>query len=245
MESVSHIVWWPSDFGFFRLLAPTAERFGATLDWLATIVDHDDTVASRWKKRVKGGALMTQGSRAYGEVLSHGATTLCDELGAWSNECSGSDHDHCEVLVGEAYSKSAFTCEAYCEEQGAWCESAFDDTRGGCQRSAQGGSQCSVARSKQICRCRRSCKDEGPWLCEEEGCPARSVTCGMLGVACRASFSDIWRKPPSGMGQMKVSQACPFACKACECKRDEYKPQAPPPFATAKNVSGTLDLFAM
>jgi hypothetical protein len=142
-----------------------------------------------------------------------GAPTLCDELSGWDLECRGSGASVCEVYVNKSS-----TCDAFCDSQGAWCEAAWDD-KGGCTKAkselSRGAKSCQLKRTDQICRCRRECVDGGPWECQEEGCPARVVTCQILSVACKARFEQIWRKPPLGMAGTHVSQACPLSCGEC------------------------------
>lgn len=108
------------------------------------------------------------------------------------------------------------TCASYCEEQGMWCEAAWDDAGGGCKRASSGKPpQCGVRRKNQICACRRACEDHGPWSCVEAGCPARQVTCSILSVACDVRFAEIWDKPPPGVADLLVEQACPLTCGRC------------------------------
>ncbi len=173
---------------------------------VATVVDYADTRPPRWRRRAKGGS---RDVRRYGEPAA-GAPTLCDEIGEWQTECRGSDANRCEVVVAHRT-----TCDAYCEAHGLWCEAAWDDRGASCERAASERAECSVRRASQICACRRSCVDGGPWACHEEGCPAREVSCRTLSVACAATFSSIWRVPPPGTKQLRVRQACPLACGAC------------------------------
>ena len=159
-------------------------------------------------------------------ILLAGAPTLCDEMKGWHSECLGSDPDRCEVHVGSQASALPTSCEVFCERQGMWCEGAWDDGGAICQRggtsrawSSHQAFQCTVSRSSQVCSCRRDCADNGPWDCHEEGCPARSVSCAILRVACNARFGDIWRKPPRSVAHMRVAQACPLTCGTCACAR--------------------------
>ena len=109
---------------------------------------------------------------------------------------------------------------------GSWDNGSWDDGKGeSCVAQPRDGAEtsCRAKRSTQICACRRACADEGPWQCHEEGCPARTVPCEMLSVACRARFSDIWRKPPPGMAGRTVRQSCPLSCGACVSSRDDFE----------------------
>ena len=111
--------------------------------------------------------------------------------------------------------------------QGAWCEAAWDDRGGECERRDEGRrSGCQAARTSQICRCKRECADGGPWECHEEGCPARLVTCQILSGVCGARFSDIWRKSPQGVASLQVAQACPLSCQRCISARLEEERDA-------------------
>ena len=112
------------------------------------------------------------------------------------------------------------SCQEYCREHGAFCEGSWDDRDGACERAGSKQPSCFTVRSSQICACRRSCVDDGPWECLEEGCPARSVTCEMLASACFATFGNIWRKPPHGTASLLVQQACPASCQMCNASSD-------------------------
>ena len=94
---------------------------------------------------------------------------------------------------------------------------------------------CRANRTSQICRCRRECADEGPWECTEEGCPSREVPCSVLSRACRARFSEIWRRPTIGIeGERVVAHACPMSCGMCACARDDFiDPKATPAWLKA------------
>lgn len=218
LEGLDHLFWWPGNTeSFLPRLRPDHARFAAALDWIANVVVHRDTLSPRWVRRKRGGSQKRRPTRRRGEPPPDGAPTLCDELTGWESECRGSNADHCEAYVAERT-----TCEQWCEAQGAWCEAAWDEQPSGhCTRNTRGSSACTTNRTSQICRCRRECADEGPWPCHEEGCPARSVTCAILSVACRAKFSDIWRKPPLGLAQSTVAQACPASCQQCMCKNPD------------------------
>ena len=278
VEGVAHLIWWDGDLSFFHTLRPSEETFGRVLDWLATVDDYAQSQKPRWRRRRVGGRARATDLRSLGQSPAHGERTLCDEMDGWTSECPQSDRHHCEVRVGDAANKSwaaaagaaaaaqkrappgdesgrdggggaAFTCEAFCEAQGGWCEAAWNDGRGICthDRRRSSLSSCSAERTQQVCRCRRACVDEGPWSCEEEGCESRLVHCARLAqVACRYRFSHIWRKPPLGYADMTVQQACPLSCGACACPRAEYnwslvRFDPRPPFITAKNATGILD----
>ena len=221
VQAVEHLFWWGGDLTFLKQLIPDETRFAQAFDWVADVVDYADTVSPRWRRRQKGRQRARR--RRYGEPSPLGSPpTLCDELAGWESECQGSDADHCEVRVTRTT-----TCEAWCAAQGAWCEAAWDDEDGGCKRQASPirGARCSERRSSQICRCRRDCADEGPWKCVEEGCPSRVVNCTVLSAACKARFGAIWRKPPPGMTDLTVAQACPQSCGKCTCSTSEDEQQ--------------------
>jgi hypothetical protein len=63
------------------------------------------------------------------------------------------------------------------------------------------------------------CRDDGPWPCAEDGCPAAAVGCGMLTAACGARFDAIWRAPPDGLRGRRVHELCPVSCRACAMAR--------------------------
>ena len=241
LDAVSNLFWWDGDLGFTHRLAPSAKRFARALDWVAEVVDYHDTTKPRWARRTKGGGT-AGGMRSFGEPVAAGRQTLCDEMKGWQVECKGSDTNHCEASVVNNTS-----CQSWCEQQGAWCEAAWDDSREGSsqRQAAGGGTACTTVRSSQICRCRRDCVDEGPWQCHEEGCPSRVVTCAILSVACRARFGDVWRKPPPGMAGMKISQACPMSCQACSCPNERAHVLAlkVPPFVSAKPSTAVRDQY--
>jgi len=224
LQSVESLFWWSGDLRFLRRLQSDRAQLAAAFNQVALVTDYHDTKKARWPRRTKGGR---RDVRASGEA-ARGAPTLCDELSGWQSECRGSDHTTCEAVVDIGH---ATTCDAFCDSQGAWCEAGWDDMAGSCLRSSRSGSSCSANRTNQICRCRRECADTGPWECHEEGCPARRVTCDILSSACHARFSDIWRRPPSGMASVAVKQACPMACAACMCAREVEKlPDTDQPF---------------
>ena len=240
LESVDHLFWWSGDMAFAQRLRPSEERFAQALDWIAEVVDYHNTTRPRWRRRTKG-AGHHEGTRRFGEAPHTRGRTLCDQLTGWQTECRGSDPNHCEANVAT----NATSCETWCEGQGAWCEAAWDDVESGsCVRARGTDATCTARRGSQICRCRRDCWDEGPWQCHEEGCPARTVSCGMLSVACRARFRDIWRKPPAGMSDVRIAQVCPMSCQACVCARKDApqgnKPQLPA-FAHAKPSTAVRD----
>ena len=225
LEAVDHLFWWDGNLTFLRALQPDEPRLDAALTWVAEVVDYHNTTRNRWSRRTKkGGDRVT---RKIGESPV-GKPTLCDEMTGWSSECRGSDGDRCEVFVAETT-----TCEAYCEEQGLWCEGAWEARgRGSCVRGKgrQPRSSCQQKRDNQLCRCRRACVDEGPWECHEEGCPQRLVPCDTLKVACRSQFSDIWRKPTQSIdGERYIHQACPMACGHCVTARTDYVDPNPKP----------------
>ena len=61
-----------------------------------------------------------------------------------------------------------------------------------------------------------SCMDDGPWRCDEEGCPAGMVDCELLSKVCDAHFSDLWvESPPRGLQQSRIYDACPVSCGLC------------------------------
>ena len=59
------------------------------------------------------------------------------------------------------------------------------------------------------------CEDQGPWPCEEAGCPSANVSCALLAVegACSLRFGEIWNRMPAGISEFQLVQAsCPAAC---------------------------------
>ena len=60
------------------------------------------------------------------------------------------------------------------------------------------------------------CKDSGPWPCNEEGCPAPSISCERLKKNCESTFADVWRVPPAGLENALVKDQCPAACGVCQ-----------------------------
>ena len=249
LAGFEHLFWWTGELGFMQRLRADrhadAVRLARAFDWIAEVVDFQDTKTDRWKRRKRGGSTQ-QTVRRRGEKKHEGEgaqqpASFCDELSGWESECRGSDADHCEANVVSAGEPTS--CESWCGSHGAWCEAAWEDKAGGCEKQKDRSGRpymhsCQKAQRSQICRCRRECADEGPWKCHEEGCPAREVSCSILSVACRARFSDIWRKPPASLGQMTVRQACPFSCNVCISARAEYNASLAastlPPFVSAK-----------
>lgn len=60
--------------------------------------------------------------------------------------------------------------------------------------------------------------DRGPWACDEDGCPAPTLSCAALAShgACASTFADVWDKtPPLGTDGMAIAQLCPRACGKC------------------------------
>ena len=221
LKNVETLFWWHGGLRFLGRLRRDEAQLAAALNQVAQITDYHDTTRPRWPRRRKGGSREV---RAFGEP-PQGRPNLCDELSGWETECIGSNHDTCE-----AYVANWTTCVAFCESQGAWCEAGFDDVRRSCLRarsSSSASSACMAHRHTQICRCRRDCADLGPWVCNEEGCPAQLITCEHLSEACNALFSQIWRKPPAGMGPISVRQVCPMACSACVCPATDLTPVRP------------------
>ena len=52
-----------------------------------------------------------------------------------------------------------------------------------------------------------SCEDGGPWPCQEDGCPAPMVKCWNMRNDCNRAFSDVFAKPPDGLGGSAVAQS--------------------------------------
>ena len=205
---VARLFWWQGDLGFVEALHADAAALRAALAYVAQVVTHADTAQKRWKRR---GRASSRSVRAAGEA---GERSLCDELEGWSVECRGSSTDRCEAHVPWTTS-----CQEYCRGRGFFCEAGWDDRDGACQRATLKPSErasCFTSRNNQICACRRSCVDDGPWDCVEEGCPARSVSCELLAGHCKWPFNGIWRKPPHGTAGLLVEQACPATCKLCD-----------------------------
>ena len=226
LEAMDHLFWWDGDLSFLKWIQPDGTgRLEDGLDHVGSVTDFHNTTAFRWARRVKGSGSGKGGvQREFGEPPPSGTATLCDEMTGWQRECKGSDSNTCEVFVNKPT-----TCDDYCASQGdgVWCAGSWDDVKETCARMEMRGRQapvCSARRSSQICMCRRECADEGPWACHEEGCPARTVTCDILSVACKARFSDIWRKAPYGVGSRLVSQACPMSCGKCNSQREDAPP---------------------
>lgn len=242
VASVDHLFWWDGDLTFLDWLTADNDaddaRLKRALTTVGKVVDYHNTTGFNWKRRVKGGGGSGAGkiTRSFGEAPPDGTPTLCDEMRGWTSECLASDHERCEAFVS-----NSTTCAEFCDESGMWCEGSWDDVGGGCvkegaSKGGKGGKAaaiprqaCETKRSSQICKCKRGCSNEGPWDCHEEGCPARSVTCEILSVACRASFSDIWRKPPYGMAGRSVAQACPLSCGVCTSMRPDAAAAEPVP----------------
>lgn len=67
------------------------------------------------------------------------------------------------------------------------------------------------------------CVDNGPWPCEEAGCPSPSISCERLKHNCHSRFADVWRTPPAGFEHANVIDQCPLSCGKCEDK----PPQGP------------------
>ena len=60
------------------------------------------------------------------------------------------------------------------------------------------------------------CTNDGPWACEEEGCPEPYMGCDALAkIGCAAKFSDIWATAPSGTAGARIMERCPQACGRC------------------------------
>eukprot|EP00966_Prymnesium_polylepis_P322905 7379135-Prymnesium_polylepis.1 len=183
---VARLLWWQGDLGFLEALHADAAALRAALAHVAQVVTHADTAQRRWKRRGRA----SRSVRAAGE---EGERSLCDELEGWSVECRGSSTDRCEAHVPRTTS-----CQEYCRERGFFCEAGWDDRDGACQRATLKPSErasCFTSRKNQICACRRSCVDDGPWDCVEEGCPARSVSCELLAGHCKSTASGGMRRP--------------------------------------------------
>lgn len=212
LEAVDALFWWSGDMRFVSRLHADRPRQLRAFETIAAITDYTHTKSKRWPGRKRGG---DRKLRSFGRPPAS-SPTLCDRLDGWQVECRGSRTDSCEAHVA-----NLTTCREFCEAQDSWCEAAWDDQDNGCMRADSASSACTVRRTSQICLCRDSCKDGGPWECHEEGCPARVVTCEILGVACNARFDSIWRKPPPGVGSLLVRQACPLQCGECVCERKD------------------------
>lgn len=240
MPSVDSIFWWRGYdggglSGGLALLSRLADdggepgglfggaRLQRALAHVARVVDWKDSEGAgrdpelgdhSWEVRVGPGGGGQQ--RRPGEARPGGTASLCDELDGWAYECRNSGPELCEAFVDNA---TAFSCAQFCESEGAWCEASWDDARSGsCAKAPLKKRQppsCEVKRKNQICACRRECADTGPWSCAEEGCPARQITCEILSVACDAQFEEIWDKPPQGVAELLVAQACPMSCGRC------------------------------
>ena len=60
------------------------------------------------------------------------------------------------------------------------------------------------------------CADDGPWPCNEEGCPSPSMSCEELATfACATGFKDVWDQPPGDTAAYKIHERCPRACGRC------------------------------
>ena len=70
------------------------------------------------------------------------------------------------------------------------------------------------------------CEDEGPWPCEEAGCPARLISCAKLVKNCKSRFDQVWTRPPSGLAAHLVSDHCPATCG--KCNPPSLPPSTPP-----------------
>jgi ferredoxin-NADP reductase len=82
------------------------------------------------------------------------------------------------------------------------------------------------------------CRDAGPWLCVEDGCPAPTISCDILRSACRSRFSDIWSTVPNASLQHAlIADECRATCGECShmCKLIEREVLVP-----ADDATGTL-----
>ena len=71
--------------------------------------------------------------------------------------------------------------------------------------------------------------DEGPWPCDEDGCPSSSVTCDDLEPSCIQRFDEVFLHVPSAdLEHVKISTRCAFTCGGC----------APPGNASGVAVGG-------
>ena len=198
------------------------------VDWKDSEGSSRDSELGDFGWQVRGGPGGGGGQlRRPGEARPGGTPSLCDELDGWTYECRSSGAELCDTHVDNA---TAFSCAQFCEGHGAWCEGAWDDARASpCAKAPLKKGQppsCEVKRKNQICACRRECTDTGPWPCAEEGCPARQVTCEILAVACDVQFEEIWDKPPVGVAELLVAQACPMTCGRCVSPAPHALPDA-------------------
>lgn len=67
----------------------------------------------------------------------------------------------------------------------------------------------------RACAAMRMCRDRGPWLCFEHGCPALVVDCQMIADQCDLAFSDIWEAGWSVPQQHAIWQHCEATCGMC------------------------------
>ena len=85
------------------------------------------------------------------------------------------------------------------------------------------------------------CRDAGPWLCLEPGCPAPVVGCNILLSACSAKFSDVWHLlPDASLTNQRVADACRSSCG--RCSHNYCKLQSRHILTAADPVSGTLEV---
>ena len=59
------------------------------------------------------------------------------------------------------------------------------------------------------------CADQGPWPCDEAGCPEPTISCERLRKNCDSMFDEVWTTPPAGLGGQIVSTFCPATCGKC------------------------------
>ena len=61
------------------------------------------------------------------------------------------------------------------------------------------------------------CVDQGPWPCNEQGCPATEVSCNILVAWCKTgTFGRIFQSVPPGVQpDTRVDRACPRTCENC------------------------------
>ena len=66
-----------------------------------------------------------------------------------------------------------------------------------------------------------SCLDQGPWPCDEDGCPAPQIDCPDLESHCDDTFDDVWSTPPASVAGESIAAFCPDTCGRCSVKYDD------------------------
>ena len=65
-----------------------------------------------------------------------------------------------------------------------------------------------------------SCLDQGPWPCDEDGCPAPQIDCPDLEGYCDTTFDEVWSTPPASVAGEPIAAYCPDTCGRCSVEYD-------------------------